>query len=48
MGSRKKLLKRLREHEIVLPVFKGTKPMTKEEIDDYFKREREFRKKAPR
>jgi hypothetical protein len=43
MGSRKGLLKKLRPHEIVLPVAKGSKPMTSDEINDYFKQMRKLR-----
>ena len=43
MGSRKGLLKKLRANEIVLPVAKGTKPLTADEINDWFKLQRKMR-----
>lgn len=43
MGSRKGLLKKLRKYEIVLPVAKESKPMTRDEINKFFFDHREWR-----
>ena len=43
MSSRKGLLKKLRAHEIVLPIPKGSKPMTRDEINNYFAASRNLR-----
>lgn len=43
MGSRKGLLKGLRPHEIVLPVPKGSRPMTRDEINEWFAAQRKYR-----
>lgn len=43
MSSRKGLMRKLREHEIILMVPKRSKPLTRDEID-FFAQERKIRK----
>jgi len=45
MSSSRKLGKKLREQEIVLPIAKGSTPMTKKEIDTFFKQQRQVQQK---
>jgi len=44
MGSSKGLDKKLRDHAIALTVDKGSKPLTRDQINDYFKKAREAEK----
>jgi len=43
MGSRKKLARRLRNRELVLPVAKGSMPLSADAINDFFDRSRKLR-----
>jgi len=43
MSSKKGSTRRLRDREITLPVAKGSKPMTRDEINKYFAANRDLR-----
>jgi len=44
MGSRKGMLKKLRAHELVLVIPKGSTPLTRDQINGFFDQERKIKK----